>query len=775
MSYRDQVHFFPVRHHSPSCALAVRDYAMALKPDAILIEGPSEFNDQLPELFLSHQLPIAIYTYVNNEEYRGGAYHPFCEYSPEWQALISAKTLGCEVQFIDLPWPSICALRLENETELDQINQEHRYADSELRRSGYISKLCQNLNVEDFDSLWDELFEIETLSPSVLKDRVATFCLASRTFEEEDRSRQGITKDSVNAAREAYMAWQIQQTCKRLSGNILVVTGGFHTSGLITLMENGEVSAPNLSTDWLDQGAALTPYSYERLDALTGYQAGVPGPEFYHHVWQSRSKGEPYQEGPIINDIAHRLRSYNLTFSTADRIAAEASMTCLANLRGHETPWREDLFDGLSSTTIKDEIAHGGYHPMHDVIQDVFRGHRQGKLHEKTLLPPLSREIDQLLKSQGLWPERVPRELHLDLLNPEERCKNQILRRLQLLEIEGFELISAPDFVARTDLVEVTTLWKIHWTPGFDATKIEAAKYGASFEEAANQRLLELIQEKGDLGNTAELLIHAALCGLGHHAINLFYELEQQTALCNDFIDVVTVLNHLTYLHQFDDILLLAHIENTLPLTQAVYERALYLLDALGCPESGMPYVEAIKTVLNCYIYLSPTLGWQKEPIVMILQNQCNNIDQSPDIRGASLGGVFLLGCTEGDAILSFIDQVTTEQLGDFLTGLFNIARETIQHHPELLKVIDEVVELLDPHTFMLALPSLRLAFTYFTPREKQYLASHLPSIEHTNKVEIDDTFSPSLQDIEMAMKFETSLIGIAKDYGINLESRDEP
>ena len=29
------------------------------------------------------------------------------------------------------------------------------------------------------------------------------------------------------------------------------------------------------------QGIALTPYSYERLDSLTGYEAGMPNPGFY--------------------------------------------------------------------------------------------------------------------------------------------------------------------------------------------------------------------------------------------------------------------------------------------------------------------------------------------------------------------------------------------------------------------------------------------------------------------------------------------------------------
>src|SRR5262249_43437412 len=85
--------FFPVRHHSPACRGAVRRLALELRPAAILIGGPSDFNDRIHELFLPHRLPIAIYTFTHCGEARRGAYYPFCVYSPEWQALQVAREL----------------------------------------------------------------------------------------------------------------------------------------------------------------------------------------------------------------------------------------------------------------------------------------------------------------------------------------------------------------------------------------------------------------------------------------------------------------------------------------------------------------------------------------------------------------------------------------------------------------------------------------------------------------------------------------------------------
>jgi hypothetical protein len=64
--------------------------------------------------------------------------------------------------------------------------------------------------------------------------------------------------------------------------------------------------------------------------------------------------------------------------------------------------------------------------------------------------------------------------------------------------------------------------------------------------------------------------------------------------------------------------------------------------------------------------------------------------------------------------------------LGDFLAGLFHLAREVVQRHPALAQAIDELVMGYADDAFLEALPSLRLAFSYFAPREKHHLAATL-------------------------------------------------
>src|SRR5262249_2227101 len=135
-------------------------------------------NDRLDELFLPHRPPLAVYSYVRVPGgARLGAYYPMCEHSPEWQALQAAHAPDVPVRFIDLPWAGVAApLTLPSPSGGEGNNAfpspsggegrvrgepANRYGDAEFRRSDYIGRLCRRLGVEDFDALWDTLFELD--------------------------------------------------------------------------------------------------------------------------------------------------------------------------------------------------------------------------------------------------------------------------------------------------------------------------------------------------------------------------------------------------------------------------------------------------------------------------------------------------------------------------------------------------------------------------------------------------------------------------------------
>lgn len=75
-----------IRHHSPACARLVKSLIESQRPRYVLIEGPADFNDRVDELFLAHQLPVAIYSYCQYQDGAApgrGAWTPFAEFSPE--------------------------------------------------------------------------------------------------------------------------------------------------------------------------------------------------------------------------------------------------------------------------------------------------------------------------------------------------------------------------------------------------------------------------------------------------------------------------------------------------------------------------------------------------------------------------------------------------------------------------------------------------------------------------------------------------------------------
>ena len=65
---------FPVRHHSPTAARLVRDLIARLRPAAVLVEGPADFNERIDELFLPHR----------EEDGAGGQVAEGCEVHGSW-------------------------------------------------------------------------------------------------------------------------------------------------------------------------------------------------------------------------------------------------------------------------------------------------------------------------------------------------------------------------------------------------------------------------------------------------------------------------------------------------------------------------------------------------------------------------------------------------------------------------------------------------------------------------------------------------------------------
>lgn len=84
-----------------------------------------------------------------------GAWTPFAEFSPEWQALQAARRIQAQTYFIDLP----CWAQSEEEDDSPDTQEEIQ------------TLLLRATRMDNSDTLWDHLFEDEsqqTILPSAL-------------------------------------------------------------------------------------------------------------------------------------------------------------------------------------------------------------------------------------------------------------------------------------------------------------------------------------------------------------------------------------------------------------------------------------------------------------------------------------------------------------------------------------------------------------------------------------------------------------------------------
>ncbi|MCA9057624.1 MAG: hypothetical protein KDA85_03965 [Planctomycetaceae bacterium] len=754
--------FLPVRHHSPVCAALVTQFIEQARPAAVLIEGPSDFNESLDELLLPHQLPVAIYSYFRTATGTCGAYYPFCEYSPEWAAMQAARQQNAIIQLIDLPWSNV--------SRHDQTT--HRYADAELRRGRYVHALCERIQVEDFDDLWDRMVEchrnIEL--PEYLR-RVHTLCFQIRQAE--------ANISAADRLREQFMAERIRECRRERDGLILVVTGGFHSSALAARLEgficpgieDTDVESAEEHAEIEELGIALTTYSYDRLDSLTGYNAGMPSPGFYEHAWQQRSAGVPFSHERLLVRLVEELRKRKQILSTADLIAVETSARALAALRGRTHVWRRDLIDAVMSALIKDELEYGCQSPFVDAVHAVLRGRRRGRLADGTRMPPLVEDIRKQLAQFELEVNRETRAIELNLLESTDVSKSRVLHRLRILGIVGFSRTGGTDFLTRKDLTKLRESWQIRWSPEYEGSCIEASRFGTSLLDAVGNRLLELARSHHrDAEAAAGLLVEAAQAGIAAVSSTLLSELNQLIHSESRFGSAAAALRHLLFLYCFDEAFGTTSLPEIGSAMREAFSRSLWLLELTG-RASATEMVPGLQAMLETFRRERDQLEQSDVEFTAVLRRVEQNSANHPTTRGAAAGMLWTLGAADDSEILadllSFSDP---DEVGDFLTGLFALAREVAQRNPQLVMTIDRLLQEFGADEFQTALPSLRLAFTYFTPREKHYMLTTLFESLGLKEVRPLEKLSVSQDEAAEVLALEERLFEAIEQYGLGAD-----
>ncbi len=112
---------FGIRHHGPGSARSLKAALQHLRPDLLLLEGPPDADAILPlAIDPAMQPPAALLVYAPKDP-GYGAYFPFAEYSPEWQALSYGLLNGIPVRMMDLS--QAIQMALSHELALEAAKQ----------------------------------------------------------------------------------------------------------------------------------------------------------------------------------------------------------------------------------------------------------------------------------------------------------------------------------------------------------------------------------------------------------------------------------------------------------------------------------------------------------------------------------------------------------------------------------------------------------------------------------------------------------------------------
>lgn len=556
---------------------------------------------------------------------------------------------------------------------------------------------------------------------------------------------------------------------------VLVVTGGFHSSALFAGLHGLEFERSEVPSDDAapppeikERGLALTPYSYERLDSLTGYDAGLPHPGFYHRIWTDR-RSQRRAEGShrvLLSQAVRAVRERGQIASTADLIGVESFAQGLATLRGHATVWRTDLVDALLGTLVKEELAVGGRHPFLDALNGVFRGSARGRLAPGTPLPPLVADIERALADHDLTPPTQERKVELELDRAHERARSQILHQVRVLGLPGFKRAAGTDFVGRGDLTRLWETWTLRWSPELDAACIEQALYGATLIDAAGARIAEQAARiERDADAAARLLLDASLAGWSQGFALLRERVISLVRADASFPSVARALQHLYYLHRYDEFVAGAVRQEVAALLSECYSRATWLLESQA-PTADNHTVQGLRALLQAVLTAGDALQWDRTELLAVLNRIANANGTPPLLRGATAGALWSLGAGDLRQVLQKLP-AAPDAIGDFLQGVFALAREEAQRHTELLVSIDQLLLGFDDEQFLAALPALRLAFTYFTPREKDHLARRLlAATGQANEAPLPD-LAVSVEEAARALAFESRLMRELERHGL--------
>lgn len=757
--------FFGVRHLSPAAAFHARRALDAAMPALVLVEGPSDLNDQMQ--WLCHpetQFPAAILAYTRTPPVRTVLW-PFAVYSPETQAILWAHEHGVPCKFMDLPSAVFLAFVgrdgpgappddvPENEEPDDRAGRgvpPYTEAPEEAQQTTEsIYRRLETLTGEDHDTFWERNFE-----------QAGDYRTAANVFGRELRaaSRDSTREMAETTVREAYMKRVICQAID--SGvpaeKIFCVCGAFHVAGL---EENGPMSDEEAAAlPRADACATLMPYSYYRLSSRSGYGAGNKAPAYFELLWDALNGGG-IKETPYLYltrlAAAHR-KAGNLV-SSAEVIEAVRLAETLAAMRGSKYPALSDLRDASVTT-----MGHGSFSELAVAAADTEIGKKIGFLPEGVARTSVQEDFYRQLKKLRLEKFRDVQAQRLDLDLREKlnvKCSDAalgdlhrsfFLHRLRVLGIHFAQLLPS-----RQERANWGEYWELRWTPEAEIEVVESALMGDTIEGAAAFALKERADNSTTIAQAAAIFQDAFLCGMpaaAQHALTVLQGLSVDSAAISDVAETASRLSLVVRygdLRRFDS-------APVVPLIRQLYLRAcLTLAGACVCDAKNAPAVTKAMDQLNALQLSHDFL--EEERWISLLEEISDRDDLNTRCSGFAMAVLLERGAVDESLLAREVSRrlspgVPADLGAGWFEGLAGKNRYALIARLSLWRRLDDYLSTLDDETFRRALVFLRRAFADFTPAEKNDIAENLGEIWGVNPSQAAEALMNDTTEAEQAV-----------------------
>ena len=695
-----------VRHHSPACARLVSAVLERVNPTVVLIEGPSDFNDRLDQLALDHTPPIAIFTHYLADDGPVSCFAPFCAFSPEWVALRWAFDHEKQVRFADLPAWSKSFVGVVN-----------RYRDEDDRYEQAVQALCERTGTSDLDSMWEHLFEGQP--PEQLEKALDVY------FQEiRGDARASDIDEPREASMRAYASWGMGL------GDVVLVCGGYHAPAMAGVLPGADEPKPPEAP--FGGQSHLVPWTYARMDSFAGYQAGMPSPLWWELDWKL---GDGVSEA-MIDRTMDALRKRMQRPTVADHIALRTAISGLAALRGHIVPKRVDVLDGLLSALVREPltgpppwsrrgVVTAELHPTIATILRTFTGDRVGRLSVETERPPLLRDVHAICERVGLLPTPTPQTLSLDWRMESDRERLRVLHRLRILEIPGFTRLHGPAWGTEARMAEG---FRVVWRPDQDPAIIEASRFGPTLEAAVVFCLSQRMLEADSLAERVDAFGDAAFAGLMKLAGDVADVVAHAIGTTPSLGTLGPAMTKLFGLWHHGEWLEVVGAPLLGPILRSAAERALTLLAGIRGTDLLPADLSALRSLADVLQHAA-ALGFDLGDAHSVLERRISDADAPAMLRGAALGTLWFLeaDAVQVDVAIEHALRASSEgRLGDFLAGLFALARGPALRDERLVGAIDAAIATLSDDVFLVQVPALRLAFSWFPPGERARIGALL-------------------------------------------------